>query len=279
MTVARSPFQIQIPLLTLFALATALPCFATADDEQPPTISVSGTAEIRTAPNEAVLTFSIESREEKLDDAVNDNDSRIKAVTAFLKESQVEPKHIRTQVISIRPIFESENKYPAWKGQTAQQILPMPNAAPKPPIVAANKKKKIKPIGYIARRQLSITIKNLKSFEEIYRGLVAKGVNDVGGIQFRTTELRKYKDEARLKAVRAAREKATAMATELGATLASVQTITENSGSYFSNSTQNVMSAVAFGESDSSVAAGEIEITASVQVVFRLGETLMDEKE
>ncbi|MDG1875202.1 MAG: SIMPL domain-containing protein [Mariniblastus sp.] len=273
MKVTRLFNLVHIPLLLLLVFATALPCFVMADEGQPPTIKVSGSAEIRTAPDEAVLTFSIESREEKLDDAVNDNDSRIKAVTAFLQDSKVEAKYIRTQVISIRSIFDSENKNSAWKGQIAQQL---PNAAPRPLIVVPDKQKKIKPIGYIARRQLSITIKDLEAFEDIYRGLIARGVNDVGGIQFRTTELRRFKDEARLKAVRAAREKATAMAGELGAKLSSVQAITENSGSGYMNFSQNNISSAAFNDSESSVAAGEISISARVEVVFQLGETSMD---
>ena len=101
-----------------------------------------------------------------------------------------------------------------------------------------------------------------------------QGVNDVGGIQFRTTELRKHRDAARLQAVKAAREKAEAMAGELGATLSSVQTITENNTPARSSFLQNSISpADVFSESNSSIAAGVIEIKASVHVVFRLGKT------
>lgn len=136
---------------------------------------------------------------------------------------------------------------------------------------------KAKPIGYAARRSLSITIKDLKSFEDIYRGLIGKGVNDVGGIQFRTTELRKHRDAARLQAVKAAREKATAMAGELGATLSSVQTVTESNTPVRSSFIQNSISPVdVFSESNSSVAAGVIEIQARVHVVFRLSNTELD---
>ena len=138
---------------------------------------------------------------------------------------------------------------------------------------------KAKPIGYAARRSLSITIKDLKSFEDIYRGLIGKGVNDVGGIQFRTTELRKHRDAARLQAVKAAREKATAMAGELGATLSSVQTVTESNTPVRSSFIQNSISPVdVFSESNSSVAAGVIEIQARVHVVFRLSNTELKAK-
>ena len=77
-----------------------------------------------------------------------------------------------------------------------------------------------------------------------------------------------------MKAVKAAREKAEAMATELGATLSSVQAITENGTPGRTPMFQNSISpAGIFDESDSSIATGVIEINASVHVVFRLGNT------
>ena len=252
-------------LVSLGLLTTNLYAEDDVDDAKP-SITVTGTAEIRVVPDEAVLTFSVESREEKLDDAVKDNDEKIKAVTDFLSQSKIEPVNIRTQVINIQPIFEQQDDQ--WKGQIAPMPMPPTNSAP------TDKKQKIKPIGYTARRGLSITITDLKSFETIYRGLIERGVNDVGGVEFRTTELRKYRDQARLSAVRAAREKATAMAGELGATLSSVQSIAEESG-YGSNNymSQNTFATAVMSDDSGSVAAGMIEINASVRVVFLLGET------
>ena len=266
-------FQFVKSLTLIFAVLLVLSSIVSADDPPMPTISVSGTAEIRVVPDEAVFTFSIESREKELDAAVNDNDQKIKAVSEFLRKSSVEPKHIRTDMISIRPILEQANR-PGWKGQ---QLSIQSNAATNFPDGSTDKLKiKIKPIGYTARRQLSVTITDLKTFEAIYRGLLRQGVNDVGGIQFRTTELRKHRDAARLKAINAAKEKATALANELGATLAAVQTITESNRSPFSNYAQNsIMSADSSG-GGSSIAAGEMEIKATVQVVFKLGDTEME---
>ena len=208
-----------------------------------------------------------------LDASVKDNDEKISAVTQFLLNSKVEQKHIRTDMISIRPIFEQPARS-GWKGQ--QMEAPQINAAINLPDLSPDKlKTKIKPIGYTARRQFSVTISDLKDFESIYRGLLKQGVNDVGGIQFRTTELRKHRDAARLKAINAAKEKATALANELGATLAAVQTITESNHSPFSNYAQNsIMSAESRG-GGSSIAAGEMEVKATVQVVFKLGDTEM----
>ena len=254
------------------------------DEPTHPTISVTGNAEVRVVPDEAVLTFSIDSRNADLNAAVKDNDDRIKAVTAFLEESKIAAEDIRTEVITIRPIFEPAQN--GWSKVVPTAVFPQgsnasllpavrpPSAKPPQP---RDKMAKAKPIGYAARRSLSITIKDLKSFEDIYRGLIGKGVNDVGGIQFRTTELRKHRDAARLQAVKAAREKATAMAGELGATLSSVQTVIESNTPVRSSFIQNSISpADVFSESNSSIAAGVIEIKARVHVVFRLSNTELD---
>ena len=269
------------------AIAITLSSFTkvNANDEPThPTISVTGNAEVRVVPDEAVLTFSIDSRNADLNAAVKDNDDRIKAVTAFLEKSKIAAEDIRTEVITIRPIFEPAQN--GWRKAVPTAVFPQgsnasllpavrpPSAKPPQP---RDKMAKAKPIGYAARRSLSITIKDLKSFEDIYRGLIGKGVNDVGGIQFRTTELRKHRDAARLQAVKAAREKATAMAGELGATLSSVQTVTESNTPVRSSFIQNSISPVdIFSESNSSIAAGVIEIQARVHVVFRLSNTELD---
>ena len=201
-------------LFIAFLSLTATTQFATADEPPMPTVTVTGTATVNVVPDEAVLTVSLESRDKNLDSAVTDNGTKMKAVIEFLKQSGVEDKFIRTQVINIRPIYPDRSK--GWKPaqQAVQQVLPMPNTKPNDEEFS-----QIKPIGYSVSRQLAITIRKLDSFESVYRGLISRGVNVVSGIKFQTTELRKHKDDARLKAIRAAREKATALASELGAKL------------------------------------------------------------
>lgn len=237
-------------------------------DQPLPTITVTGTAEVRVVPDECVLTFSIDSRARELDAAVTENDSKIKAVVEFLKSKDIAMRDIRANILHIQPIYKQR---PPVKAQVAQQVI-RPNA----PATAEDELEddQIKPIGYMAQRGLTVRIRNLDVFESVYRGLVERGVNVVNGVNFQTSELRKHRDEARLQAVRAAKEKAEAMARELGATLAAVQTITESgSGGYMRRTMTNAL--VIAGEE--AVGSGEIEITETVQVVFVLGSVEMDD--
>lgn len=230
-------------------------------EEPLPTISVSGKAEIQVVPDEVLITAAVESRQQVLNDAVTDNDSRIRDVIRFLRESGVADTDIRTETMLIQPVMPPGNNPRQRMSQTAGKD---------------QAKDLLKPIGYEVTRQFGITIKDLSRFEAIYQGLVARGINNVSGVEFRTSELRKHKDEARLRAVRAAREKATAMAGELNATLSGIKSIEEFSqGGFFGRNTmQNVVAAAPAGDS---FVAGQIEIDATVDVVFYLGNSRFEQ--
>lgn len=258
----------QFGLVMLSSIVLAMSSAVLAD--QPlPTITVTGTAEVRVVPDRCVLTFSIDSRARELDVAVADNDVKIKAVVEFLKSKNISPRDIRANILNIRPIYKQNVPV---KAQVMQQAI-RPNA----PANAQDELEdnQIKPIGFMAQRGLTVTIRDLDVFEEVYRGLVERGVNVVNGVSFQTSELRKHRDEARLQAVRAAKEKAQAMAQELGATLAAVQTITEQgNGGFMRHAMSNAM--IIAGEE--AVGSGEIEISETVHVVFVLGRVEMEDE-
>ena len=247
--------------------------FVNDDPAHPPTISVSGDAEIKVKPDQAVFSFSIQGREKTLDEAVAANDQAIAKVVQFLRTSGVEDKDVRTEIVRIRPIYRSLGQ----RGKTLRPALPQANFPAQqaaPPVAPLDKDEdQLKPIGYEARRGISVTVNNLTNLEKIYTGLLKNGVNEVGGISFQTTELRKFRDEARLKAIKAAREKAEAMAGELGVKLAGVQQISESNWrpgpSPFQNSVSFAQPTVISGGSFSE---GVIDVTASVSVVFLLGD-------
>lgn len=262
-------------ILILFAFGFVMTSSRLVAEEPQPTISVSGSAEVRVVPDEVMTTASVQSRARTLAEASKDNDDKIARVMEFLKTSGVEAKNIHTEYLGIEPIMRDRNRY------GKQQMAVQSNMPAAPPRIESDDEELdaiLVPAGYNVNRQFRIRITDLAKFEAIYRGLVEGGVNQVGGIQFNSSELRKHKDEARLQAVRAAREKATAMAGELGATIIAVKSIEESSPGRAANMNfmQNTVSDP-FGDSgEGSFAAGQIQITANVNVVFYLGNAKMD---
>lgn len=218
-----------------------------------PTISVSGTAEVRVAPDEVNLRLGVESRDAKLDVSVKQNETAIAAVLKFLKDSGVDPKDVQTDYVEIQPQYDPDRR--------AQQIVPE---------------------FYLVRRNLGIRLRNMAQFDAVLAGVIKNGANHVMGIEFRTTELRKHRDAARQQAIRAAKEKASALAQELDAKVGKPESIQEQthggwwgwsatnpsiSNAMFQNTTQTAPS----GESpDGNLAVGLISITATVNVTFAL---------
>lgn len=264
-------------LLLVLANLLTLPCRGEDKDDPFPSISVSGSAEVRVAPDQVVLTSAISSRAKNLADAFAENEQKIGKVMTFLKTSGVTSENVRTEFINIEPIFP-QKEYSIMAKPMAQQMNAAPNAVPPAGAVDGGLEQTIEPIGYQVRRQFTIRISDLKTFEPIYKGLVENGVNNITGFQFESTELRKHRDDARLRAVRAAREKAEAMAKELGATLDSVHSIQETNDQWQPAFQNTILSSSGAGADDAgSFATGQISITGQVNVVFKLGNTKLNE--
>lgn len=225
-----------------------------AQSAAPRLMSVTGEAEVRVVPDEVVLTLGIETHDNQLAVAKSQNDAIVRKVLALSTEFGIAPEYVQTDYIGVAP------RYPSGCYELCD------------------------PIGFVVYKSVVITLRDLTRFEDLLTSALNAGVNYVQGIEFRTTELRKYRDEARALAIRAAQEKAAALAGELGQKAGRVQTIQEQQSSWWSGygawwgsrwgsvMTQNTVQeyqGASLGV-DSSVAPGQIGVRASVAVSFEL---------
>ena len=222
-----------------------------------PTISVSGAAEIRVVPDEVLLRFSVEDRDPKLDAAVKACDTSTAAVLAFVKAAGIADHDVQSDFISIEPVFE--------RPHGEESIVPR---------------------FFRAGRGFAVRLRDVAKFDALLEGILKAGADRVVDVEFRTTALRKHRDLARQQAVRAAREKAVALAGELGAKVGKPVSIHETSGGGVRNASsghgdrwataQNVVQdpgrggATPEGEADQKLAAGMISVTSRVDVAFAL---------
>ena len=255
------------PFYCIAASVLLVSAVAAQEPEPMPTVEVTGEAEVLVAPDRVVVQAAVWTRATGLTDATKENDLKISQVMQFLQQSGVDDKSIRTTAIVIEPIFGNER---STKAAYAQQQADDAFADD-------NKKglQDLRPTGYSVYKGLELTISDLSRFETVYRGLVERGINDISDVQFQTSELQKYRSEARLAAVRAAREKAKAMAEELGATLAAVQSIRErnyDTGTPLQSSLDDPFGNSTADAADGAIPAGQIRIQASVNITFRLGD-------
>jgi uncharacterized protein YggE len=245
-------------LQTILALGLAVMPFASAfaQYEPKPQISVTGSAEIKVAPDEINISVGVETRDADLNVATRQNDERMARALAFLKSVDVPDKYVKTDYISVEPDYGPGNE-------------------------------RTEPRFYIARKSIEIKLTNVTNLETVLTGLLNNGVNNIHNVDFRTTQLRKYRDEARAMATRAAKEKAEAMAKELGVKCGKPININANEyggwwsgqrmdwrsrggGFYGANNMQNI-SQNNGGPADSAgetLSIGQISISASVSVSF-----------
>lgn len=222
-------------------------------NQPPPQINVTGSAEIKVAPDEITLNVGVETRDANLNVATRQNDERMATALAFLKKAGVPEKQVQTDFISVDPDYGPGNDL-------------------------------IEPRFYITRKSIEIRLTTITNLETVLTGLLNNGVNNVHNIDFRTTQLRKYRDQARAMAVRAAKEKADAMAKELGVKCGKPASINANEyGGWWNwqrsdwrnrggfNAFQNVSQNNGGAPADSageSLSIGQISVSASVNVAF-----------
>lgn len=233
--------------LTVFLFAQA----RAENRTNPGFISVNAEGEVKIVPDEVVLTLGVETVNKELVIAKDENDQRVRKVIAAAKKLGVEEKYIQTDHISIEPRYKRE-----WENRDF--------------------------LGYFVNKNIAITLRDVSKFDALLSAALDGGANYVRGVDFRTTQLRKYRDQARSLAAKAAQEKANAIAGQLGETLGRPRSIQVHEPGLFypyncwgqksgSQMMQNVVQeAPGSGAGGDTVALGQISVKAQVTISFDL---------
>lgn len=221
-----------------------------------PKITVNGEAVVNVKPDKIVVTLGIETWDAEIMTAKQKNNDILKKAVAAIKGSGIPEKEIQTDHLSIEPRYKDDYRKDNF-------------------------------IGYFVRNAFVVTLAETDKVEELVTKVLQAGVNYIHGIDFQTTEFKKYREQARDLALKAAKEKAEKMAGVLGQSVGAPIQINENySGSpwsYYSswsgwgssrsqgmsqNAIQNVQGGS--GEVSDTIALGKISIRANVSVTFEL---------
>ncbi|HEV7745322.1 MAG TPA: SIMPL domain-containing protein [Pyrinomonadaceae bacterium] len=233
--------------LLVFAIAlTASNVFAQKEVDRP-LITVTGQAEMMVVPDEVAFSLSVASMEKELPAAQEKNDQIVKTLLAIARQYQLPANKVQTGYISVSQRFTDEE------------------VTKKPPVF----------LGYTVTKNVGIILQDVSKAEALLADIFKSGVSSIQGVSFRTSQLRKYKDQARAMAIKAAQEKAIALTKEIGQSIGKAYTITEeapNTYAYAQNRSNNFMiDGVSNSPSEgSTLALGQISITAQVTVSFEL---------
>jgi len=210
-----------------------------AEEKNQPTINTAGEAVVYVEPDEVVFQFGVETRDQSLDKAESLNDDAAAKLITAVKKLGVEDKDISTAQLNVQLLYPTNGD-----------------------IVIS---------GYAVNRAYSICLKDPKKFQTLVDSVLKNGGNRINGFEFRTTQLRKYRDQARAMAIKAALEKAQALAGELKCAPGNPRAISETGGSWgYCGNSNAVQVAAAAEEGDGGLPLGRIEVRANVNATFDL---------
>jgi len=217
-------------------------------------IQVSGTAVVNVTPDRVLIQLGVQSNATTPQKVENVNSTTIIRVIQALKAQGIEDKDIVTDWYVIDPIYEDYSSL------------------------------YIK--GYRINNIVAITLRDISKVNKVIIAALNAGANQVVNVEFYLSNLRKYRDQAREMAMKAAQEKAQDLASAAGAETGCVMNINENSWSYYNGGwysqnrdlwTQNTMQniAPAGGETGAltesgPVNLGQISVRAEVSASFSL---------
>ncbi len=238
----------------LVALLVIPTLFVHAQLFSPNGVSVSGDAQVNVVPDRVTILLGVETRNKNLDEASSQNDSLIRQVLAAARKLEVNASDIQTDFIHVDLAYQNNDS-------TVVDY-------------------------YKVTKEIQIVLKDVAKFESLVSAVLHAGANHIYGIDFSTSELRKYRDQARALATKAAIEKANDLAVAAGMKVVgkptSLTTYSYGGGSsyryccgysYGGNMAQNVVQNQAGGGNsgtESTVALGKIAVYASVTMSFQM---------
>lgn len=235
------------------------------DLDKTPQITVTGNAEVLVEPDEANISLDITKLDKDLAIAKKQTDETTAKILEVTRRFNIPAQNVNIRNFSVEMNYKiiRDPKKPVYDEDgdlTGEKIF----------------------VGYEVSKTVGIKFLELGKFEELFSELLKTGLSEVNSVSFETSKLRQYKDQARDMALKASKEKATAMAGAIGQTIGKSIRITEgtvsNSTLNFSNLSAN--SNVQFVRSAPTVetvstnvgtfSPGTITISASATVVFIL---------
>ena len=228
---------------------------STCDQER--TVQVTGTAVVNVTPDRALIKLGVQTNGRTVKDAQAKNTTAINKVSFALKAMGIETKDIATDWYTLEPVYDDYED--------------------------------LHISGYRIHNVIEVTVRDVKKNNDLIAAAFQAGANQVLNVEFYTSELRKYRDQAREMAMTAAAEKASALAKAAGSDTGCVLNINENSWLYFNNGgwwygyssnqnlwTQNAVQNVqpTGGKTstleDGPISAGQISIRAEISATFGL---------
>ena len=216
-------------------------------------IHVSGTAVVNVTPDRVLIQLGVQSNGKTPQSTEATNSATTYRVVQAIKKQKVDEKDIITDRYVIEPIYDN------WDDLHIK--------------------------GYRIYNIVAVTLRDIEDVNDVIIAALNAGANQVVNVEFYLSDLRKYRDQARELAMKAAGEKAQDLARAAGADAGCILSISENTWSYFSGGwwgrnnnlwTQNVVQNIPQGSGAGDalefgpVNLGQISVRAEVSANYAL---------
>ena len=205
--------------LAVFMLLVALGSYASLNFEQikyldttPATISVTGEGEVLAVPDIGQFTFSVQAEADDAAAAQEESGTKINTIVAFLKESGVEDKDIKTVNYNLYPRYR-------WEERLCVSGVYCPPG------------EQIQD-GFEVNQSIQVKIRNTDDASAIITGVGEREATNISGLDFVVDDTDALAAEAREKAITDAKEKAVKLADDLGVRLVRIMGYYEDGNQY-----------------------------------------------
>lgn len=208
---------------------------------QPVTVSVSGEGRVFAVPDIAEISFGVQTgRLESAKAAMGKLQRGMNAAFAAVKAQGVEEEDIRTEHVTLSPVYDYTEQGQIFRGFEASQSL-------------------------------RVKVRDLDQVSAVLTAATEAGANQAGGVAFTIDDPEQLRAQARQEAIAEAQEEAGVLADQLGGRLGKLKGFTEGGGfpppiPFMARAMEAGMG----GGGDLPLPPGEQEITVTVTLTYEL---------
>jgi uncharacterized protein len=220
-------------------------------------ISFNGQGEVSAVPDLATVSFTLRASEKVVSTAQEKIANKEKKVLDFLDTQGIDKKDIKTQNYSSYPKYEWKQAVCPPPGITEIFCLPGENVL----------------VGYEVSENISVKIRDLEKVGAVVAGLGSIGVDQMNGPNFSIDDEDGLEAEARKLAIKDARAKAEALASDLGVRLVRIVSFSESGGypePYYARGATALDYAETAQAPTPELPTGENTITSNVNITYEI---------
>jgi uncharacterized protein YggE len=257
----RSSICPKVGLSAILALISFLPAQAQQKSfveltQNNRTIGTQGNFQSFVKPNRVTVIFAVKTFDKQIPAAYLANSEIAKNLLSVASKLNIKSSDVQTSDVSLYPDYLYNQKEPA---------------------------ERYKPVGYTASRSIAFVLDDVTKLATLLSSGLESGANEINGIEYQCTDAPRYRSEARIAALKAARKKAEEMAAALGCKVGKPISITEGYSSTSNLARVPVLQGATNGtigpqgsdatfvsNSSQGFELGELSINSQVSVIFEL---------